>query len=139
MSKIYCGVKDVPKGSKRGSMKECAESGKVSYYGIKKIDPKMLALAQSRKKMPSKDALMKKVIPLRVKIKQLKDKYDDEPSKKIAKEYEKKVAEYNKYIRMVKAIDAKNKTQKRSTINISKKGSTKRSSKKRPLKKSSKK
>jgi len=138
MSKIYCGIKDVPKGSKRGSMKECAELGKVSYYGIKKVDPKMVSLAQSKKKMPSKDALMKKIIPLRVKIKQLKDKYEENPSKKIAKECEKKVNEYNKYIRMVKAIDAKNKNLKRLKVNVSKKGS-KKGSKKRMSKRSSKK
>ena len=41
MSKIYCGIGKVPKGSKRGSMKECVESGQIRYYGIKKIDPKL--------------------------------------------------------------------------------------------------
>ena len=40
MSNIYCDLGEVPKGKKRGSMKECAESGKISYWGEKKADKK---------------------------------------------------------------------------------------------------
>ena len=41
-AKIYCGVADVPKGSKLGSMVECAKKNQVRYWGVKKIDPKIL-------------------------------------------------------------------------------------------------
>jgi hypothetical protein len=46
----YCGVKKVPKGRKLGNMKECADRGAISYYGIKKIDPKLAASTGSNKK-----------------------------------------------------------------------------------------
>ena len=42
MSKIYCGVDAVPKGYKKGSMKECVEKGQIRLYGLYKIDPKLL-------------------------------------------------------------------------------------------------
>jgi len=41
-SNIYCGSKNVPKNKKLGSMIECAEKGQVSYWGVRKIDPRVL-------------------------------------------------------------------------------------------------
>lgn len=49
MSKIYCGAGDVPKGRKRGTMKQCIESGEIRYYGIHKVDPKLLKSAKDKK------------------------------------------------------------------------------------------
>lgn len=37
-NKIYCGIKEVPEGKKLGTATQCASLGKVSYYGLKKID-----------------------------------------------------------------------------------------------------
>jgi len=54
MSTAFCGVGDVPKGKKRGSMKECAEQGQVRYYGLKKIDIKLVENALMQKKMGKK-------------------------------------------------------------------------------------
>ena len=42
MSNIYCGSRTPPKGKRLGSMKECVEKGQISYYGIKKIDSRMM-------------------------------------------------------------------------------------------------
>ena len=42
MSKVFCGVGNIPKGHKKGSMKECVEKGQVRLYGLYKIDPKLL-------------------------------------------------------------------------------------------------
>jgi len=38
----YCGSKSVPKNKVRGTMKECADSNQVRYWGVKKIDKKFL-------------------------------------------------------------------------------------------------
>lgn len=42
METPYCGSKTVPKNRRLGSMKECAELGKVNYYGVKKVDTRIL-------------------------------------------------------------------------------------------------
>ena len=47
---IFCGVGDVPKKKKRGSMKECAEKGQVRYYGLKKVDSKLIERVLAEKK-----------------------------------------------------------------------------------------
>ncbi len=42
--KFYCGIKEpIPEGYRLGSMEECLNAGKVNYYGIKKIDSRLLA------------------------------------------------------------------------------------------------
>ena len=48
--KSYCGIKAVPKGKNRGSMKQCAESNQVRLYGLHKIDPKLLIKDKTPKK-----------------------------------------------------------------------------------------
>jgi len=60
MSDIYCGSRDVPKHKKRGSMKECAEKGQISYYGIKKIDPRLFTKVLESKKGKVKHSTMMK-------------------------------------------------------------------------------
>ncbi len=92
MSDIYCGSKkDVPKGKKRGSMKQCAETGEIRYYGIKKIDQKLVdAMEENKKKNASaknkiaskKKSLEEAYITLAGKMKKLKDKIDAEKDKK---------------------------------------------------------
>lgn len=43
MANIFCGIGNVPKGSRRGGMKECLEKKQVRYWGSKKIDPRTIA------------------------------------------------------------------------------------------------
>ena len=91
MSDIYCGSKkDIPKGKKRGSMKQCAELGEVRYYGIKKIDQKLVdAVDDAKKKNTSatnklaskKKSLEENYIKLIGKIKKVKDKLAVEKDK----------------------------------------------------------
>ena len=50
MSKAFCGVGNIPKGYKKGSMKECVEKGQVRLYGLYKIDPKLLEEDDNDKK-----------------------------------------------------------------------------------------
>jgi len=57
MSKIYCGIDDIPKGYRRGTMKECADKGQVRYYGIKQIDSRLVASINAKKNPPKVDEL----------------------------------------------------------------------------------
>jgi hypothetical protein len=36
--KIYCGINEIPKRHRMGSMKECSDAGQIRYYGLHKID-----------------------------------------------------------------------------------------------------
>lgn len=88
MSKFYCGIKDkVPKGKVRGSMKECAENGNICYYGIKKIDSKLVEARRSRKnRAPTENQLVKQWGTLAGKITKLKKNIPYEKDKKRKKE-----------------------------------------------------
>ena len=61
MSKAFCGIGNIPKGQKKGSMKECVEKGQVRLYGLFKIDPKLLEAdtkgGKKEKKIKARDAL----------------------------------------------------------------------------------
>jgi len=50
MSDIYCGIKPVPKNKTLGSMKQCANAQQVRYYGIKKVDKKLLETKKTKSK-----------------------------------------------------------------------------------------
>ena len=52
MSAIFCGVGKIPKKSRRGTMRECAEKKQIRYYGIKKIDAKTLELTKNKTTIP---------------------------------------------------------------------------------------
>ena len=56
-SKIYCGIGDVPKGMKKGTMKECMEMGQVRLYGLYKIDSKLIS---KKSKVTAKEKKMTK-------------------------------------------------------------------------------
>jgi len=47
MTDIYCGIGKVPTGLRRGTMKECATKGQIRYYGVKKIDGRLLEWIQT--------------------------------------------------------------------------------------------
>ena len=48
---IYCGSRKVPKNKRLGSMIECAEKGQVSYWGLKKIDTRIMDNVKTKKKI----------------------------------------------------------------------------------------
>jgi hypothetical protein len=86
MSKIYCGINKTPKGHKLGSMKECAEKGQIRYYGLKKVDPKLLALSkETKKKKESREAVILKMVTLRGRIKGINKKLETEKNAKVIK------------------------------------------------------
>ena len=72
MSKIYCGIRKVPKGKKRGTMDECIKSKQVRYYGETKIHKKLLKAPKRKSRAkPAKELLINK-IERRVKKEKLK-------------------------------------------------------------------
>ena len=116
MSAPYCGIKDVPNGKERGSMKECVECGKVSYYGKVAVDPRTLQLLDIKKKKSGFTTKMRgKMAALKVKSKKLKERYDELQSKddkkskaraKVIKEnYTNSVNEYNDYVKELKKVE----------------------------------
>lgn len=67
--KKYCGIGDPPKNHKRGSMVDCAKSGQIRYYGIKKIDKKTLEGAKlERKSVGSRKEAVLKMAKIRGKM-----------------------------------------------------------------------
>lgn len=89
--KVFCGITDpIPKGYRLGSMKECLEKNQVRYYGLKKIDNKLIEA--SNKKPETEAELQVKAAGFRGKLTKLKrdlDKTDDDAEKKrIKEEYE---------------------------------------------------
>lgn len=49
--KIYCGIGTVPKGHKLGSMLECHNLGKINYWGLRKVDSKVLNSSNKKAKV----------------------------------------------------------------------------------------
>lgn len=85
--KLYCGIAEpIPKGFRLGSMQECFDAGKVMYYGVKKVDNKIL----NSKKMKDKalmdiNTLSLKVSGLMGSLNKIKKQYQrsDNPEEKI--------------------------------------------------------
>jgi hypothetical protein len=111
--KVYCGIREPPKKSRRGTMKECAEMGKISYYGIKKIDSKTIKLIEKKKTEGKNLEKMKvKLIGLKSRIKKAKDmvKYekDAKQKKKLEKQIKEKEKEYNDLLKSYRDKKLKN-------------------------------
>lgn len=159
MSNVYCGVRDVPAGKKRGSMKQCAEKGEVRYYGLNKVDERLLEFLRDPKQKPmSRDKVFIKMSSLKMKLKKMQivvsDAQKESQKKKTAtaiKKFEKlrdtfnkKVEEYNKIVRLFNKLDKEREAEKKAELKAkksAKKSATKKSApaKKTSAKKSSKK
>jgi hypothetical protein len=132
MSDIYCGIKKVPKNKKLGSMKDCAEKGQVTYWGLKKIDNKILESSQKNKKVSLDKARLNK-IKLDTRLKKLNKDLDNTKEKEkkstIKKEIEKTKKELDKattqFKEAFKLSEDKKKTSKKLTKKNTKKGSKK--------------
>jgi hypothetical protein len=73
--KVFCGItQPIPKGYKLGSMKECLEHKQVRYYGLKKIDSKLVESMNDNK--ATKLEIISKMASLRGKIDRLKKEID---------------------------------------------------------------
>ncbi len=76
MSDIYTGIRAVPKGKRQGTMKECAELGRISYYGKYKTDPKYIELMlnpKSKEKKMSRDKIFAKLVSARSKVRKIRE------------------------------------------------------------------
>jgi hypothetical protein len=108
MSAIFCGIGKMPKKSRRGTMRECAEKGQIRYYGIKKVDAKTIEHAKNKNTVPeTREALIRMAASLKGLIRRNKTrcettKNEDEKDNycKIWKNAEKKlqvvIVKYNK-------------------------------------------
>ncbi len=100
-SKVYCSIGNVPKNKKRGSMKECIEKKQIRYYGIKKVDSKLVAsVLKSKKNQNNIEKIKLKEITLSARLKKIKTEYDKENKRSKSQKNEKKINElkgkYNK-------------------------------------------
>ena len=141
MSKAYCGIGNIPKGQKRGSMKECATSGQIRYYGLKKIDSKLIEFSKKSKKGSAKrNTLIEQKATIKGKINVITKKHKDEkdPAKKKAlnEQYKKLVVELKKLNNQLDQLSSSRLGSKKSSKKTSKKSSKKSS--KKTSKKSSK-
>ena len=122
---IYCGSKKLPKNKRYGSMKECAEKGQVMYWGLNKIDTKILNSAQSTKKI-SLDKARTNKIKFETRLKKLTKDYDASKDKekkqtlkkelsKTKKELEKATKEYKDAFNLAEEKKASKKASKKSS------------------------
>jgi hypothetical protein len=119
MSDIYCGVGKVPKGKSLGSMAECAEKSQIRYYGLKKIDPRIIEAVKNKKAKPvTRDKLLVKHTELHCKQKKMAGLIEKEKDKtkkaKIEKDLKKTTLQLKDVVKNLKLIDArKNKAKKK--------------------------
>ena len=112
MSKINCGIGNLKKNQKRGSMKQCSDKGQIRYYGLKKVDKRIIDNLKKDKKMKiSRGDILKKLTVLRVKIKNNKSKImaekDKEKKEKLKDKTRKIIDEYNSYKKEYEKLDNK--------------------------------
>jgi hypothetical protein len=80
--KVYCSVGTIPKGQRLGTMKECADLKQIRYYGVKKIDPKLLeAIKKNSVKKESRDKLAIDMARLRGRVSGISKKISGEKDK----------------------------------------------------------
>lgn len=135
MADIYCGIGNIPKGQHRGSMKDCAEKGQVRYYGIKKIDSKVLEASKDPKNRPNtRNKLLKKFAGLNGEIKKLTGDVEYKKTDKERKEAQKLLTNAKKErtkvvaeLRKIEEIEKRksSKTQRGGSKKASRKGSRK--------------
>jgi predicted nuclease with TOPRIM domain len=129
MPETYCGIGKTPKGQRLGTMRECAESGQIRLYGLRKIDPKLIELVKKKGSTSiNRNKVIKDMVGLRGKIKGLKRKIDSEKDnkekKKMKKELEKLEADLDKVQAKYKEIEKDRRAQQKGG---SRKGSRSRS------------
>lgn len=115
MASIYCGADKVPKNHRRGNMKECAEKGQIRYYGIEKVDTKILEAVKKKENPPeTREKLMIEIAKERGTIDRYKGRYEKAPKHidktKLAEYYDmwkKAEKRYKLLVAKFKKLDAK--------------------------------
>lgn len=104
--KIHCGIKPVPKNHKLGTMQQCLEKNQVKYWGIKKVDPRMLEASKTikkTKKVKSLDDIRIMQVSFRGKIKRKTIDLGKEKDTKKKEEITKEIRELRKQLDLVNA------------------------------------
>ena len=130
---IYCGSKKVPKNKRIGSMIECAEKGQVSYWGLKKIDTRIMENIKTKKKVSLDKSRTNKIkLDTRLKkmIKDLENTKDKEKKQSLKKDIEKTKKELEKATKIYKEA-FKLSEEKKASKKIVKKNSKKKIVKKK--------
>jgi hypothetical protein len=130
---IYCGSKKVPKNKRLGSMIECAEKGQVSYWGLKKIDTRIMENIKTKKKVSLDKSRTNKIkLDTRLKkmVKDLESTKDKEKKQSLKKDIEKTKKELEKATKIYKEAFKLSEEKKNSKKGTVKKSSIKKSSKK---------
>lgn len=138
--KIYCGIGTIPKGSRLGSMKECADMNQIRYYGIKKIDPKLIeSITGTKINNKKREQLFREITRNKGKIKRLKEKIatlkDKDKDKKsgLQNNLEKLVIETNKLSKQFQDLE-RNSQKRMSRTRTMKRSKTRARSKRRNTK-----
>lgn len=139
MSKIYCSIGKVPKGKRLGSMKECIQANQIRYYGVKKIDPKLLKSSMgstgstgSKKKGDRRTQVILEISKLKGKMKKIQNDMaatkKDADKEKLKKDYNKLVEVYNKLAKEFAEIEKKKKQKRNSSTRSRSRSRLKRTS-----------
>lgn len=118
MSKIYCGVGDVPEDKIRGTAEQCVGKNQVRYYGLKKISKSALDTVKLGDLMQEEMKLRKLIWAIQGTEKRYKQEKNSKNSdkkklKRLADRYRKKAEEYKKQkVRVERARKIEKKTEK---------------------------
>jgi hypothetical protein len=93
--KPYCGINEIPKRHRMGSMKECADAGQIRYYGLNKID-KLVVKSSIKVKENEEKKLRVRLAGLKGYTKKLMEDFTKATKNKKEKEIEKLKEEYRK-------------------------------------------
>jgi translation initiation factor 2B subunit (eIF-2B alpha/beta/delta family) len=129
--KINCGINELRKNERRGSMKECAEKKQIKYYGLKKVDSKLLeGINKSEKKRMTLQKARISMVGLRARIGAIerkidiikhksKEKKDEKKDKAEIKELEKEMSEkkdlLKEAIKQVKRLEEEKSSSKKKS------------------------
>ena len=138
MSNAYCGIGNVPKGKKRGSMKDCAEQGQIRYFGIKKIDSRLIEASKKMGRKSSRNTLLKQFGTLKGKLNNLqknikyeKDTKKKEQMKKDIDKFSKDLTDVNKQLRALSRVSRSHSLKRSSKRQSSRKHSSRKHSSRR--------
>lgn len=158
MSNIFCGIGDLAKGDRYGTMRECLEKGQVRRFGVHKIDTRTISkikedIAESKTVAEKIVDYENQISALRAKhgklVKKIKEETDAKEKALLKKQDAETIKEHNQLTDEMKKLkskqDSKRSSKRRSKIRskrrskrLSKKRSKKHSRKSRRSKRHSK-
>ena len=101
---IYCGINKLKKNQKRGDIRECIRSKQVRFYGINKIDPKLLTfLTEQKQEVLNLDKLFLQLITLRGRVKGLTKKKENSKDEKEKKKFDDEILKTKNEISIINA------------------------------------